>query len=53
VRESMGARTRAPRPSGEPGIHIPEACVHGFRAHGFAVPRNDVLVRILMKEEAR
>jgi excinuclease ABC subunit C len=27
--------------SGEPGIHIPEAGVHGFRALGSAEPRND------------
>src|SRR5204863_7757534 len=26
---------------GEPGIHIPEAGVHGFRARGCAAPRND------------
>jgi precorrin-8X/cobalt-precorrin-8 methylmutase len=30
----------APR-SGEPGIHIPEAGVHGFRARPFGPPRND------------
>ena len=30
--------------SGEPGIHIPEAGVHGFRALGAAEPRNDELV---------
>src|SRR6266576_1828077 len=41
MRDSIGARTRAPSPGGEPGIHIPEARVHGFRALGFAEPRND------------
>src|SRR6266576_2536811 len=41
MRDSIGARTRAPSPGGEPGIHIPEAGVHGFRALGFAEPRND------------
>jgi excinuclease ABC subunit C len=35
----------APR-SGEPGIHIPEAGVPGFRALGFAEPRNDELVSL-------
>jgi len=28
-------------PGGEPGIHIPETGVHGFRALGSAEPRND------------
>src|SRR5205085_11680292 len=27
----------------EPGTHIPEACVHGFRARRWAAPRNDEL----------
>src|SRR5438874_6996094 len=30
---------------GEPGIHFPEACVHGFRASPFRRSRNDVLGR--------
>src|SRR5438067_2386987 len=41
MRDSIGARTRAPSPGGEPGIHFPEAGVHGFRALGFAEPRYD------------
>src|SRR5438270_9794186 len=38
----------APR-SGEPGIHIPEAGVHGFRVLGFAEPRNDRLVEFAIR----
>src|SRR5205814_10117364 len=41
MRDSIGAPTRAPSPGGEPGIHIPEARVHGFRALGCAERRND------------
>src|SRR5579862_6688494 len=29
------------RPEAEPGSHIPEACVHGFRVRRDATPRND------------
>jgi excinuclease ABC subunit C len=37
---AQAGHSGAPR-SGEPGIHIPEAGVHGFRALGSAEPRND------------
>src|SRR5207245_109991 len=30
----------------EPGSHIPEACVHGFRARRCAAPRNDGILRL-------
>jgi excinuclease ABC subunit C len=42
---AQAGHSGAPR-SGEPGIHIPEAGVHGFRALGFAEPRNDELVSL-------